>query len=200
MSWKQPRDRFLPDVAKPEQEENRSPQRRDRQGRSRNSEKNERDCGNPTKTRCSTRSSKSCPRKIRVDTKTALRTDEEKRTEIQKYLVKKFGEKLAVKLAEVDEALAHNPRHSEEQEKLDQKIATLERYKRSYGKIQALWGRGGPPPTTRLLQRGAVESPGPPVKTGPFWKCFPRPAARTPCARPARKAKPAGTGSRSRGG
>ncbi len=164
MNWKQPQDRFLPDVAKTEQEEiDRHNAEFDKPLAELNEERTR--LRQPYEDALLDNKLEALPREIRADTKTALRTDEEERTQIQKYLFKKFGEKLAVKPEEVDEALARNPQHSDEQEKLDQQIATLESSKRSYGKIQAAWDVGAPP-TTRLLQRGAVESPGPPVKPG----------------------------------
>ena len=164
MNWKQPQHRFLPDVAKPEQEDI---DRHNKEIDKPLTELEEERTGlrQPYEDALLDKKLEALPEEIRADTKTAVRTDEEKRTEVQKYLFKKFGEQLAVKPEEVDEALARNPQHSDEQEKLDQKIATLESYKRSYGKIQAAWDVGAPP-TTRLLQRGAVESPGPPVTPG----------------------------------
>ncbi len=164
MSWKQPQDRFLPDVAKPEQEEiDRHNEEIDKPLEELGEERTR--LRQPCEDALLDKKLEALPEEIRADTKTAVRTDEEERTQIQKYLFKKFGEKLAVKPEEVDEALARNSQQSDEQEKLDQQIATLEGYKRSYGKIQVLWDVGAPP-TTRLLQRGAVESPGPPVKPG----------------------------------
>ena len=164
MDWKQPQHRFLPDVPKPKQEEiDRHNAEIDKPLKELEEERTR--LRQPYEDGLLDKKLEALPEEIRADTKTAVRTDEEERTQIQKYLFKKFGEKLAVKPEEVDEALASNPQHSEEQEKLDQQIATLEGDKRSYGKIQALWDVAAPP-TTRLLQRGAVESPGPPVKPG----------------------------------
>ena len=64
---------------------------------------------------------------------------------------------------EVEKAL--NKDDSAAAKKIEEQIKTHEGYKRSFDKIQALWDVG-PAPKTRLLQRGAVESPGPRVTAG----------------------------------
>ena len=164
MDWKQPKHRFLPDVSKPDQEEiDRHNAEIDKPlGKL---EKQLADLRQPYEDMLLDKRIKALPEEIRGDAKTALRTEEEERTDVQKYLFEKFAEKLEVAPEEVDEALKANEQHWAEKEKLDRRITTLEGYRRSYGKIQALWDVG-PPPVTRLLQRGAVESPGPRVKPG----------------------------------
>ena len=183
MAWKQPKNRFLPDVSKPEQEEI------DRHNAEiekplKKLEEEMASLRQPYEDMLLDQKLDTLPEEIRADAKTALRTEEEERTDVQKYLVEKFGKKLEVTPEEVDEALKGNEQHWAEKEKLDRQIATLEGYKRSYGKIQALWDVG-PPPVVRLLQRGAVESPGPRVKPGfltvlapPGKSDFVRPAER----------------------
>ncbi len=95
--------------------------------------------------------------------KAALQIPEEKRSEVQEYLAKKFKELLEVKPEEVETALSEEDRA--EGSKLKKRIDTLEGYRRSFNKIQAL-SDVGPPPVTRLLQRGDIESPGPRVTPG----------------------------------
>ena len=163
MDWKQPKHRFLPDVSKPDQEEI------DRHNAEIDKplsklEEQLADLRRPCEDMLLDRRLDALPEEIRADLKTALRTDDDL-TEVQKYLLEKFGKQLEISDEEVDEALKANEQHWAEKEKLDRRIATLEGYRRSYGKIQALWDVG-PPPVTRLLQRGAVESPGPRVKPG----------------------------------
>ncbi len=181
MDWKQPRHRFLPDVSKPDQEEI------DRHNAEiekplKKLQEELADLRQPYEDMLLDKRLEALPEEIRADTKGAVRTEEDKRTDLQKYLFEKFGMKLEVKPEEVGKALAANPEHTAEKEKLDRRIATLEGYKRSYGKIQALWDVGAPP-VTRLLQRGAVESPGPRVKPG-FLQVL-APSGRSDFVRPA---------------
>ena len=163
MDWKQPKHRYLPDVAKPEQEEI------DRHNAEiqKPLDKLEKDLAGlrqPYHDMLLDKKLESLPEEVRDDTKAALRKDDDL-TDVQKYLLEKFGKKLEIKPEEVDAALEKNEQHKAEKEGIERRMAALEGYKRSYGKIQALWDVG-PPPLTRLLQRGAVESPGPKVKPG----------------------------------
>jgi hypothetical protein len=163
MDWKQPKHRYLPDVAKPEQEEI------DRHNAEiqKPLDKLEKDLAGlrqPYEDMLLDKKLESLPEEVRDDTKAALRNDDD-RTDVQKYLLEKFGKKLEIKPEEVDAALGENEQHKAEKDGIERRMAALEGYKRSYGKIQALWDVG-PPPLTRLLQRGAVESPGPKVKPG----------------------------------
>jgi len=127
MNWKQPKHRYLPDVAKPEQEE---------------IDRHNAEIQKPLD-------------KLEKDL-AGLR---------QPYHDMLLDKKLESLPEEVDAALGKNEQHKAEKEGIERRMAALEGYKRSYGKIQALWDVG-PPPVTRLLQRGAVESPGPKVKPG----------------------------------
>ena len=103
------------------------------------------------------------PAEIREETKVALRTAIDKQDTIQQFLVKKFGKALEVKAAEIDASL--NPDDKNIHDRLRREVETLNGFRRSYGKIQALWDTG-PPPTMRLLQRGVLASPGPKVEPG----------------------------------
>ena len=164
MRWKQPKDRFLPDVSPAEQEaierhnaEIDAPQKKLKEKLAALRE--------PYEEMLLDRKLEPISHEIRSDVKTAWQTPEEKRDEIQKYLAEKFGTLLEVKPEEVDKALSEE--HKAEAAVLRNKIDTLEGYRRSFNKIQALFDVG-PPPVTRLLQRGDIESPGPRVTPGGF--------------------------------
>ena len=103
------------------------------------------------------------PAEIRADTKTALETPADKQDDVQKFLVKKFGESLKIKPEEVEKALKEADVTAKA--KIDQQIKTLNSYRRPLEKIQVLLDVG-PPSAMRLLQRGNVEMPGPRVEPG----------------------------------
>ena len=103
------------------------------------------------------------PAEIRADTKTALETPADKQDDVQKFLVKKFGESLKIKPEEVEKALKEADATAKA--KIDQQIKTLNSYRRPLEKIQVLLDVG-PPSAMRLLQRGNVEMPGPRVEPG----------------------------------
>ncbi len=103
------------------------------------------------------------PAEIRAETKTALETPADKQDDVQKFLVKKFGESLKVKPEEVEKALKEADATAKA--KIDQQIKTLNSYRRPLEKIQVLLDVG-PPSAMRLLQRGNVEMPGPRVEPG----------------------------------
>lgn len=162
MRWKQPKDRFLPDVSRPEQEaierhnaEIDAPQKKLKEKLAALRE--------PYEEMLLDKKLEQVSDEIRSDLKTAWQTAEKKRNEIQKYLVEKFATLLEVKPEQVDKALSEE--HKAEAAGFREKIATLEGYRRSFNKIQALFDVGSPP-VTRLLQRGDIESPGPRVTPG----------------------------------
>jgi hypothetical protein len=103
------------------------------------------------------------PEPIRADTRTALETPAEHRTEIQKYLVSKLEGMLKVGREEVLAALSDSETAAHSQ--ISSQIAALQSQRRSFGKIQALWDLGSPP-ATHLLLRGNHETPGPEVQPG----------------------------------
>ena len=119
------------------------------------------------------------PEAIRAETKAAVQTAKDKQDTIQQYLVKKFGNALEVKATEIDSAL--NEDDQKTNARLEQEIAALNSYRRSYEKIQALWDTA-PPPTMRLLQRGVLASPGPKVDPG-FLTALSAPG-KSGCSRP----------------
>ena len=162
MRWKQPKDRFLPDVSRAEQEaierhnaEIDAPQKKLKEKLAALRE--------PYEEMLLDRKLEQISDEIRSDVKTAWQTAEEKRTEIQKYLADKFAALLEVKPEDVDKSLSEE--HRAEAADFRKKIDTLEGYRRSFNRIEALFDVG-PPPVTRLLQRGDIESPGPRVTPG----------------------------------
>jgi hypothetical protein len=105
----------------------------------------------------------SVPEPIRADTKAALATPADRRTEVQKYLAGKFESLLKVTPDEVTAALNAAERVTERQ--LSGQIATAHGRRRTFDKIQALYDVG-PPPPTYLLKRGNHDTPGPEVQPG----------------------------------
>lgn len=103
------------------------------------------------------------PESIRDDARAALETAADKRDEVQKYLVKKFGASLKVTDEETRKLFTGTDK--EAAGKLDEQIEGYEARKKKLEKIQALWDVGKMP-SIRLLQRGSPESPGPRVKPG----------------------------------
>jgi len=103
------------------------------------------------------------PEQIREETKAAVETPIKSRNEIQRYLVEKFGAKVAIKAEEVQKSLTE-----EEQAKIGRltgKIAAENRQIQTHGWIQAVYDVG-PPPATHLLNRGEFKNPGHEVSPG----------------------------------
>jgi hypothetical protein len=103
------------------------------------------------------------PEPIRADTRAAVDAPAATRTEVQKYLAAKFEAKLRVTPEELAAALG--PADGAEVNRLNAQIAALNATRRSFGKIQALYDVG-PPPPTYLLKRGSYETPGEEVPPG----------------------------------
>ena len=100
---------------------------------------------------------------IRADTKIAVETPAEKRSEIQKYLADKFAASLKVSPEEMIAALAPDDKASVDA--LTAEIAGLNARRRTWGAIQAVYDVG-PPPPTYLLRRGNLDRPGAEVSPG----------------------------------
>jgi hypothetical protein len=103
------------------------------------------------------------PEQIRADTASAIATPAAKRSEVQKYLAKKFEaflrvseEEISAKQSEPDKAVASG---------LQIKISDLDASRRTCGKIQALYDVG-PAPKTFVLKRGNFDHPGDEVQPG----------------------------------
>lgn len=161
-NWKQPKNRYLASVSEPDREAIES--HNAEIDRPQNKLKEElANLRRPYQERLLEEKLLDLPEVIRAETKAALQTSEEERDEVQRFLVEKFKDTLQVKLEEVDKALSEEDKAAAEE--IHRQIETLESYRRSFEKIQALYDVG-PRPTIRLLQRGDVELPGPKVKAG----------------------------------
>ncbi|HEV3005549.1 MAG TPA: DUF1549 and DUF1553 domain-containing protein, partial [Pirellulales bacterium] len=103
------------------------------------------------------------PEPIRDDTRSAVETSPEERSEVQKYLAGKFEAALAVTPEEVTAALSEQDRATIAE--LNRQIGELAGQKRSWGQIFATYDVG-PPSATYLLRRGDHEAPGVEVEPG----------------------------------
>ena len=106
---------------------------------------------------------KSVPEPLRADAQTAVATPAEKRSEVQRGLVQKFGDQLTVKSEEVEQALTAEDKAAIA--KVNQTIAELNQRVKTHGWIQAVYDVG-PAPATHLLERGEFKTPGPQVRPG----------------------------------
>lgn len=103
------------------------------------------------------------PEPIRADTRTALDTSKEKRTEVQKYLAEKFEPLLKVKPEEVAAALG-----TEEKNQIgavERQIADLGKQRKTWNHLQVVYDAAAPTPT-RILKRGEPLNPGQDVGPG----------------------------------
>ncbi|MEZ5396875.1 MAG: DUF1553 domain-containing protein [Bryobacterales bacterium] len=107
---------------------------------------------------------KEAPEEIRSDLAEALDVEAKERSEVQKYLIAKFGKLAKLSEEELDEALSKD--HTAEVAKLRKDLETWNGYRRELHPIRALWDGKDHSPTMRLLQRGSVEAPGPRVSPG----------------------------------
>ena len=162
MNWKQPKDRWLPDVSKAEETEIKEHNAQiDRQIAELQKQVDK--IRKPTQEKLFATKLATLPEGIRNDVRLAIETEESKRNEVRKYLAGKFAKQVTVTAEEIDAALKEDDRAYAK--KLDAQMKTFATYRRTFEKIQALWEFGAPP-VARLLQRGAVESPGPRVTPG----------------------------------
>ena len=103
------------------------------------------------------------PSVIRDDLRDAVLAEAERRTEVQKYLVEKFGPSVEVSVEEILDGASAEDR--DRLAGLSKDVKTWKGYRHELQQVQALWDGPGTP-VIRLLQRGSVESPGPAVKPG----------------------------------
>src|SRR5262249_24932624 len=103
------------------------------------------------------------PEPIRSDTKAALKTTMNKRNEIQKYLATKLEAQLKIRPEEVQAALSAKQKQTLAE--LDQQVADLQRRRRGWDVIQAVYDVA-PSAPTHVLRRGNYETPGPAVEPG----------------------------------
>ena len=164
-AWKQPKDRYLPDVSKQEQDEiARFNAEIDRPLSDLTKQLN--DIRRPHEQRLlEAKLAANVPEALRADVRTALETPPDKRTPVQKYLASKLEKILTVSAEEIDKGLSENDRATGL--KLQEKINTMKSWRRSYGKIDGLWDLGKPP-KIHVLRRGNYETPGAEVQPGFF--------------------------------
>jgi len=103
------------------------------------------------------------PKSKRASLQAALRTPAAGRNETQKALVAEFGRTAGVATADVERSLDTSAKVR--QLELRNKIAALEKNRKSYGTIQALWDLGSAPPTY-IYRRGDFRNPGPQIDPG----------------------------------
>jgi len=103
------------------------------------------------------------PEEIRADTKTAIQTAADHRTEVQKYLANRFEKILNPKPEEIRAGLGEQGRTTVAY--LEQEIARLNGARRNWGTIQAVYDVGLPP-ATRVLKRGNPLAPAEEVQPG----------------------------------
>jgi hypothetical protein len=103
------------------------------------------------------------PAGVRADLLAALKTPPAQRTAVEQYLAAKLGRTVTPTAKDVDAAL---PKESLAAiGDIERQIAGLEKQKRTYGKLQALY-EVGPPPPTFLNRRGNHETPAAEVQPG----------------------------------
>ncbi len=127
------------------------------------------------------------PGEIREDVKNSINTNADARSQVQKYLVEKFGKKLRPEGAELDKALQAIEDYKTRHDELRGKLATEEKRRWLFDEVRALYDLPGEVVTPVLL-RGDPLTPGPLVQPGalsaiqtpqPFqWK-DPGPDAKT---------------------
>ena len=103
------------------------------------------------------------PEQIRSDVDTALSTEEGNRSEIQKYLAKKFSPSIAFD----EKAAAKDKDYAALKKKVDEEVKSLNAQKLPVPTIRALWDRGRPSPTYIYIrgdhrQSGRLVGPGVP--------------------------------------
>ncbi len=160
--WKRPAERILPDVARPEKEaidgQNAQLDRQLGELKGRADQ-----LRGETRQRLFADRLAALPEPIRADVQAAVETAADQRSDVQKYLADKFAPALAISPEQIDAGLTDPQRASLTALQAEQDA--LQRQKRSYGSIQALWD-GGVPPKSRILRRGNPLSPGTLVGAG----------------------------------
>lgn len=106
------------------------------------------------------------PEVLREDVKLALAREAEKRSEVDKYLVSKFGADLRPEAAQLPKVLSETyADFKAEFEAQTSAIAAQERQRRHFDELRALYDLPGPV-TTPVLRRGDPLVPGTPVEPG----------------------------------
>jgi len=106
------------------------------------------------------------PEVLRDDVRQALARDADKRSEVDKYLVTKFGAELRPDVGQLPKVLAETfSEFKTRGEELAAEIAVQERQRRGFDELRALYDLPGPV-TTPVLRRGDPLVPGTPVDPG----------------------------------
>ena len=161
--WLEPKDRYLPDVSQVEQDEIR-----------RHNEEIDRPLGDMTgqldalldphrSELFDLKLSAAVPDSLKAEVRLAFATPLDKRTAVQRYLFSQLSPAISVSASEIESRLSERERTTKQ--KLEERIETLRGWRRSTGKVQALWDTGSPP-TIRFLHRGSLDTPGPEVTPG----------------------------------
>jgi hypothetical protein len=98
---------------------------------------------------------------LRSEVRTAFETPTDKRTEVQKYIVTKLESALRVTPDEMAALMTEYERKTSLD--IEARSKTIKGWRRTPDRIEALWDVGQPP-KVHVLQRGAVETPGMEVK------------------------------------
>jgi hypothetical protein len=161
-SWPQTKDRFLPAVSAAEKEQiERHNAELGRQLQPLQQELAA--IRKPGEDRALEKKLLGIPESLRADTAAALRTPAEKRTDIEKYLVRKLSGELKVTAEEAKTFLSGDDRAR--YTALEDRIRPIESRRRTYDKIQALYDVG-PPPPSYFMRRGNHETPTVEVEPG----------------------------------
>jgi hypothetical protein len=161
-SWLAPKDRMLPDVSIADKEEI------DRFNAEIDKEiaplkKQVADLRRPHEDRLLDQRLESLPEPVRADLKAALKTEDKKRTPVEKYLVAKLGPLTKVKDEEVLASMSDS--ENTQVRKVEDQIRPFNEKRRSYGHLQALYDVGEPPPSY-LFRRGGFDNPVAEVEPG----------------------------------
>ena len=103
------------------------------------------------------------PEGIREDVRKAIETPEEKQSDVQKYLVRKFEASLKVEKRELEEKFED---FREQAEKIKKAIQKAKKRLRPEPMIRALFDMGGEPRPVYVLRRGDYRNLGPRVAPG----------------------------------
>ena len=160
--WVQPKERALPDVAKaPRQAIERHNKLIDEAVNALTARRDQIEA--PVRGRFLEERLAKLPEEIRADTKAAIQTAADKRTEVQKYLAKRFEKMLSPKPEEIRDALSEQ--NNATIAFLERESARLNGTRQKWGTIQAVYDVG-PPPATHVLKRGNHLAPGEEVQPG----------------------------------
>ena len=154
-SWPQSKDRFLPDVSAVEKEEiDDHNAELDKQLKPLREQLAA--IRKPYEEQLLDKKLVAIPETLRADTKAAVNTPAAKRSDLEKYLVKKLGAMLKVSAAEAEAILTAEDKAK--YQAIEDQIRPIEAQRRSYEKLEALYDVG-PPPPSYFLRRGNHETP-----------------------------------------